>query len=118
MRSAAELDERSLALHRLVVQKISSDQSLFGKVGETLGRYRLEGDLVRARCLAEWQPIVDLGIDAVLVAALDPSERGNQLRSASPFAGILTEAERLSFLEAWSAERWASRSAETALSVR
>ncbi|MGJ7537719.1 MULTISPECIES: hypothetical protein [unclassified Variovorax] len=118
MRSAAELDERSLALHRLVVQKISSDQSLFGKVGETLGRYRLEGDLVRARCLAEWQPIVDLGIDAVLVAALDPSERGNQLRSASPFAGILTEAERLSFLEAWSAERCASRSAETALNMR
>ena len=105
MRSAAELDERSLALHRLVVLKISRDQSLFEKVRETLDRYRSKDDLVSARCLAEWQPIVDLGIDAALIAALDPSERGNALRSASPFAGVLTESERLSFFEEWSADR-------------
>lgn len=101
MRSAAELNARSLALHRLVVQKISRDQSLFEKVRETLDRYRSKGDLVSARCLAEWQPIVDLGIKAALIAAVDPSERGDALRSASPFAGILTEPERLSFFEAW-----------------
>jgi hypothetical protein len=43
MRSAAELDARSLALHRLVVLRISSDQSLFEKVRETLDRYRSNG---------------------------------------------------------------------------
>lgn len=117
MRSAAELDKRSLALHRLVVQKILSDRSLFQKVRETLDRYRSSGDLVSARCLAEWQPIVDLGIDAALIAALDPSERGNALRSASPFAGVLAESERLSFLEAWSADHQTPRSAATALKV-
>lgn len=84
MRSAAELDESSLALHRLVVLKISSDRP-------------------RHRCS--------------LIAALDPSERGNALRSASPFAGVLAESKGLSFLEAWSADRQTPRSAATALKV-
>lgn len=110
MRSAAELDARSLALHRLIVQKISRDQSLFEEVRETLDRYRSKGDLVSARCLAEWQPIVDLGIKAALIAAVDPSERGDALRSTSPFAGILTESERLSFFEAWKRSRAAYKS--------
>lgn len=88
-------------MHRLVVQKILSDRSLFQKVQETLDRYQSKGNLAGLRCLAEWQPIVDLGIGAALAAAVDPSERGSTLRSNSPFAGILTEEERRLFLKTW-----------------
>ena len=104
MKSPAEIDAKSLALHHLVVQKILADRSLFGKVQENLDRYQAQADSSVRVYLTEWQSIVDLGIDAALAVALEQTERGQVLRSTSPFAGILTETERVSFLHTWAAE--------------
>ncbi|GAA1774187.1 excisionase family DNA-binding protein [Nostocoides vanveenii] len=44
--------------------------------------------------LREWLGIIDAGVDATLSALLDRSQRARDLRSTSPFAGVLTERER------------------------
>jgi hypothetical protein len=109
MRSPAEIDAKSLALHHLVVQKILADRSLFEKVQENLDRYQAKADGSVRVYLTEWQSIVDLGIDAALAVALEQTERGQVLRSTSPFSGILTELERMSFLSTWTANNQSQR---------
>lgn len=51
--------------------------------------------------LLQWLDILDRGIEEALAVAVEDTERGQVLRSASPFAGVLTEDERLAFLKAW-----------------
>lgn len=113
MKSPAEIDAKSLALHHLVVQKILADRSLFEKIQENLDRYQAKADGSVRVYLTEWQSIVDLGIDAALAVALEQTERGQVLRSTSPFSGILTELERMSFLSTWTAKQPVSTDAST-----
>lgn len=101
MFSPAELDGKSLALHRLVVQKIRRDPVLFDRVQQTLTRRYEKLDPSSLPYVIAWQKLVDLGMEAALAAAIDETERGQVLRQNSPFAGILSEQERLDFLRSW-----------------
>lgn len=89
-------DRRSLAYHRLIAIKLLNDPATVTAKGRTnLARMR-EADESRrsARYLDEWDRLLD-GEEHVLVSVLiDPSERGRDLRQTSPFAGVLTPAER------------------------
>lgn len=102
MFNPAELDRKSLALHRLVVQKITRNPALFDGVQQTLNRRYEQWDLSSLPHVVAWQKLVDLGMEAALAAAIDETERGQVLRQSSPFCGILTEPERLDFLRSWS----------------
>lgn len=102
MFSLAELDGKSLALHRLVVQKIRVDPALFDGVQQTLNRRYEQCDPSSLPYVVAWQKLVDLGMEAALAAVVDETERGQVLRRSSPFCGILSEPERLDFLRSWS----------------
>jgi hypothetical protein len=54
-----------------------------------------------ARWLAQWQDIVDLGVDAVLDTLTSTSPRAVELRQNSPFAGVLPDGERQAALAAF-----------------
>ena len=95
------LDARSLALHRLIAAKIRNDPVLFEKVRATIGRFRRIVCANSQPYLIEWERAIDQGIDAALALATEESEHATALRQASPFAGILTEPERLAFLAQW-----------------
>jgi hypothetical protein len=102
MFSPSELDRKSLALHQLVAQKIERDPRLFGHVQKTLEFRRSQADWANQPYLARWQALVDDGMQAALSVAVEESERGQAMRQASPFAGILSNSERRSFLKSWS----------------
>lgn len=102
MFSPREIDRKSLALHQLVVEKIERDPRLFELVQITLDGWRSRPDWSRRPYLAKWQNLVDQGMDVALKVAVEESDRGQVLRQASPFAGILTESERQAFLHTWS----------------
>lgn len=51
--------------------------------------------------LDEWGRLLDGPPERLLAAMTDPSERGRELRQNSPFAGLLTEAQRGKVLDAW-----------------
>jgi hypothetical protein len=55
------------------------------------------------RWLDEWERLLKGPIDDLLAILVSPSPKGRELRQNSPFAGLLTEAERTTVLDAWKA---------------
>ena len=96
-----EIEARSLALHRLVAEKIRRDPSLLRIARDNLARWRGKATPNDLEYLSEWERLLEAGLDAALAAVTEESERANALRQASPFAGILTPSERRAFLRAW-----------------
>ncbi len=97
-------DQRSLAMHMLIAEKIKNDPSLLEVAKATIARWRPNMATHSLPYLDAWQQILEQGVEATVAAAVDPSERGTQLRQGAPFASILTQAERQEFLRAWHAE--------------
>ena len=96
--SARDIDLRSLALHHLVVQKIEADPQLFAKAQVTLERMAAGTLGATLPYVLEWCRVFDQGMAEALAVALEDSERGQTLRSTSPFAGILDDRERIELL--------------------
>ena len=92
-----KIEERSLALHREIAIKIRENPSLLLDV-----RLRLEDAVGSERhsesvkdALREWLDILDQKlVSEILELLTDPGEEATRLRQSSPFAGILSEAER------------------------
>lgn len=101
MRTHQEIDERSLALHRLVVQKIRQEPILFDKAKATLSRWRKTGCVNSQPYLDEWDRLMNQGIEVCLAMAVEDSQWAIDLRQSSPFSGILTNQERFAFLKTW-----------------
>lgn len=101
MTSHQEIDQRSLALHRLITEKIRQDPRLFENMKKTLTRWRKIVSVNSQPYLEEWQRLVDLGIVECLAVATEDSEQATAMRQASPFCGILTEDEHREFLLEW-----------------
>lgn len=97
------IEARSLAMHCLIARKIAADPALLD-----VARRNLEAWLARygdspPRALEEWREL--MGRPWVEIAALitDPGESATRLRQSSPFAGVLTAAERKRVYEAFRA---------------
>jgi hypothetical protein len=94
------LDERSLALHRLVARKLLADPAVLHQARDNLRRWQAtNGATVPA--LAEWGLILDGPSAKVARLLTERSERATRLRQSSPFAGVLTEAERRAVYESF-----------------
>ncbi len=96
----SRLDERSLALHRLVAQKALAGPALLDKARGNLRRWR-EANGSPSLALAEWEQILSSPVEQVLAFLVERSERATRLRQSSPFCGILTEAERCAIYESY-----------------
>ena len=103
MRTHQEIDARSLELHRLIAARLRREPELLDRVRRTLLRWRDPANPSRAEpYLAEWERLLSSGIEPLLAAAVEDSERAAALRQCSPFVGILSPKERFAFLKAWS----------------
>jgi hypothetical protein len=101
----SRLHERSLAMHRLIAAKVQADPALLDKARDNLRRWQeMEGSPKLA--LAEWEQILSGPVSQVTQFLTDPSERATRLRQSSPFASILTEAERKAIYESFSARAY------------
>jgi hypothetical protein len=97
----SRVDERSLAMHRLIAAKVQADPALLDKARENVCRWRAnEGSPKPA--LAEWEQILSGPINRVAQFLAERSERATRLRQSSPFAGILTDVERRAIYESYS----------------
>ena len=102
------LDERSLALHQLVAQKVLAAPALLDKARENLRRWQ-ETSGGPSLALAEWEQILGGHVDQVAQFLTERSEKATRLRQSSPFCGILTEAERLAIYESYSTRTYHPR---------
>lgn len=57
------------------------------------------------RWLAEWRELLDGPLDRLLDAYTSRSPRGRELRQNMPFAGLLTDEERVQVLDSWYQQR-------------
>lgn len=100
-RTHQEIDARSLALHRLIAERIQRDPSLFEVAKRNLAHWRTHASPNETYYVEEWDRLLQSGLDAALAVAIEDSEYATALRQSSPFAGVLTPRERWAFLDAW-----------------
>ncbi|MDB5846363.1 MAG: hypothetical protein JWP29_115 [Rhodoferax sp.] len=81
-----DIDARSLALHRLIAQRVARDPAL----------------LARAQLyLREWAGRLAQGAEACLAVAVKDPQRAAALRQCSTFTNFLSNAARFAFLKSW-----------------
>jgi hypothetical protein len=97
------LDVRSLAMHAVIARKIERDPALLEVARRNLARWndRYEGN--PPAWLTEWQALLKEPWPAVASFITESSERATRLRQSSPFAGVLSNAERWRIHEAFRA---------------
>jgi excisionase family DNA binding protein len=93
---------RSLWLHRAVAGRLARDpERVLRRARRNLDRLeRAHPTGMSRRWLARWRALVEQGPEAVMRALVAESEEADELRQNSPFAGVLSEAERLAILQA------------------
>lgn len=81
-------DHRSLAIHRLVAERISADPRVLDiprkRVAEWQRTCTMNPKYPRA-----WSELLNGPIERLLEMLVDPSEAATELRHVSPFAGIV-----------------------------
>jgi hypothetical protein len=99
------IDERSIALHRAVAERIRGNPKLMEEAILNLQRYlklSFSDSRKPVSPLVEWQELLEnQSLEETLDFMVSDSERAIRLRQSSPFAGILTPQERWRIYEAY-----------------
>ena len=91
-----EQDQRSLMLHTAAIKLMQQDALLIERALSILDRWMKVTVIHSAPLLKEWRRILT---ERDWDLALSKSERGNQLRQASPVACILPNKQRLEIIK-------------------
>ena len=95
------IEARSLAMHCLIAQKIAAEPRLLEVASRNLAAWRLRYGGSLPRALDEWQEILRRPWPHIAALMTAPGETAARLRQSSPFAGVLTPAERKRVYEAF-----------------
>jgi excisionase family DNA binding protein len=94
--------QRSLWLAYATVARIVEDPRRARALAlANLGRMRAESRGQAVSWLEEWEQLVIGPVDRLLSSLVSPSPRGRELRQNSPFAGLLSDAQRVQVLHEW-----------------
>lgn len=93
-------DLRSIAFHKVIADKLRRDPGLLSVAFENIERWTRLGYSRSTWPLYEkWQELLRGPFDVLVEKLTEDSDAMQQLRSATPFAGILTNAERWEVIE-------------------
>lgn len=89
------VEEKSLAIHREIAARLLSEQSAtLQKARSNLNKLRASDRGHAAGLLDQWDDLLDQPLDEIVTAMLARTHLGIDLRQMTPFAGVLTDAER------------------------
>lgn len=88
------LEARSLAMHAVIAQKIERDPKLLDVPRNNLKRWSARWENEVPAWYDEWRGIMNRSWADIAAIITEPSEEGARLRQSSPFAGVLSAAER------------------------
>lgn len=91
------IDQRSLAMHRRIAEKLRESPSLLAIAEDNLARWMSQPGRSQPY-LEAWQALLRLPIDELTKRIVEPSEWMTALRQSSPFAGVLSNQERWAIL--------------------
>ncbi len=97
------IEARSLAMHCLIARKIETDRRLLDAARHNLGEWIARYGDGAPRALGEWREILARPWPEIAALITDAGESAVRLRQSSPFAGVLTPAERRRLYEAFRA---------------
>jgi hypothetical protein len=95
------IEARSLAMHCLIARKIEADPRLLAAVRRNLAKWIARYGDRAPRALEEWREILDRPRPEIAAVITNADESAVRLRQSSPFAGVLTPAERRRVYEAF-----------------
>ncbi len=94
-------DERSIALHKEIAEKLRHNPVLWEVPRKNLERWKQSQNGL-SHALEEWERILHQKNKEQILALLESdSEEAKRLRSSSPFTGILSESERKKIFESF-----------------
>jgi predicted NAD/FAD-dependent oxidoreductase len=93
LRGHQRIDQRSLALHRAIAEKLRAHPALLEIARDNLDRWTLMQSRSQPYWDA-WRKILSRPLPEILELLGEESERMTALRQATPFAGVLEPAER------------------------
>jgi processive 1,2-diacylglycerol beta-glucosyltransferase len=105
-RSHEWIDQRSLALDRLIADKLTAQPALLERAMQTLERWIAERQPYPPVVLLEWRQILhERPLSEILGLLRSDSQEARRLRQSSPFCGILSADERLAIFREYEAAR-------------
>lgn len=88
MHAHALAEERSLALHRTVVERLEREPALIEVARARVRQWLVDG-AVSPYYAKPWAELLDGPFEVLRATMLDPGERARALRQATPFAGFV-----------------------------
>ena len=97
-------ERRSLHLHRAIAARLAEDpRRVLATARQSLARMRAR-PREATQLLREWGVMLDRPLAALLPVLTDPSEWARELRHVTPFAGVLSAAERAAAYRTFAAD--------------
>ena len=89
------VEEKSMAIHRQIAARLLRDpEPTITGARSNLDKLRRADRGQSKRLLDEWEDLLDRPSDEIATAMLARTQQGIDLRQMTPFAGVLTDAER------------------------
>ena len=107
LRGHQRIDQRSLALHRAIAEKLRENPALLEIARDNLDRWSRAGSRSQPYWDA-WREILSRPLPDILDLLGEESERMTALRQATPFAGVLQPAERWAIYAQFAPDRTAA----------
>jgi hypothetical protein len=100
----AQIDARSLEMHKLMACRIEKDPSLRDKALEILDRWQAKKGASEPY-FVKWRALLRGDLKDLLAMMLSPTEEATAKRQTSPFGGpdFISEEERLSLIKKYAA---------------
>jgi hypothetical protein len=86
---------RSIELHRLVAERLREEPELLERARTRVADWIVDGGPVPAYAAKRWRALLNRPLPVILAALTEDSEEMRTLRSSSPFAGVLSQDERV-----------------------
>lgn len=97
-------ERRSLVLHRAIARRLIDDpQGVLARARRNVARMT-ERNSGSSPALREWMVLLDRPLPALLPLLADPDPWARELRHVTPFAGVLSAAERAAVYRAFAEE--------------
>jgi hypothetical protein len=84
--------ERSLAFHREIARRLLGDAGIVERALRRVRAWQMEGP--QRPHVRQWAEILEGTPESIAAFLVDLSESAQELRQSSPFAGVLSPAER------------------------
>jgi hypothetical protein len=94
-------EARSLAMHTAMANKIEREPALLEIPRRNMGRWRAQWPDQPPPWWREWHALLQRPWPEIAALITEPSENAARLRQSTPFAGVLTDAERARIYEAF-----------------